>query len=490
MALPQTSEAWTHGVAPILNAPGCRQFRRRRSVFLCQYLSQHGEALESDFTTTGVARNPRWCVNGYPNGNITTNAQALIYPDPAYYGHYLLSWTDSGGTGGIGNISSNPAIVYSGGNGSATVFGVSPAASGEVPGNLAVQSGGGGVSIEFAYGMLLKAVGTDSSLGPTNIKFTTTGSNYAGNLASGMTFQFNNLTGLPAGPNSDGSWTIYTIDNNNFGLLNSSSVSVGGITLNTSGTVGVNTEGIYSQSAPAINPALFGNWTGSNASNLIWCKKADLADITAGKLATAGIVNTWKNLSPAYIRFMDMLGTQNIQQPDYARRVTPSNMTWAGWGGYTPIAYWAGVMTNSSDTFTCPTNPSASPSSGAYVDNEVVIAQVGASGRNTTQNPKMGITGRAAAAPIYDAGPHLLNITMTGSVPPTNTTLSFVFTGGGLSNPFTYNYKTSTTVPGPASGSTPYTIPACRISVSTFVPTCKATCWKIPARSQRPASIA
>lgn len=433
------------GTAPILNAPVVVNFGGASpSYFANTYLNM---AKLWNPTSSQVG----WPAilggtNGYPNGNITTNALGLIYPDPAYYGRYLLSWTDSGGTGGIGGIASNPAIIYSGGNGSATVFGVSPSASGEVSGNLAVKSGGGGVSIEYAYGFFINAVGTDTSQGPTNIKFTTTGTNYAGNLNNGMTFKFNNLTGLPTGPNSDGSWTIYTIDLNNFGLVNSSSVSVGGITLNTSGTAGVNSEAIYSTSSE--NPSLFGNWTGANASNLVWCKKADLADINAGKLVTQAMATTWKNLSPAYIRFMDMLGTQQILQPDFSRRPTPSTRSWGI--SYTPSAYWAGVMTNSSDTFTCPTSPSASPGSGAYVDGEVVIAQVGASGQNTTQNPKLGITGRTGTAPIYDNGPHLLNITMTGSVPPTGTVLSFVFTGGGLASPFTYHYTTSTTVNGPS----------------------------------------
>jgi hypothetical protein len=443
MALPKSSEAWTHGSAITTTAPVVANFAGADPLYFTNtYLNMAKiwNPTSSQVGWPGVLGG----TNGYPNGNITTNARGLIYPDPAYYGHYLLSWTDSGGSGAIGLIGAgNPVILYSGGNGSATVFGISPSASGEAV-NFTVQSGGRGVNIEFAYGLLIKAVGTDSG----NIKFTTTFLNRAGNLANGMTFKFNNLTGLPAGPNSDGSWTIYTIDNNNFGLLNSSSVSVGGITINASGTVGGNTEGIYSMSSD--NPTLSGNWTGANASNLVWCKKSDLADINAGKLVTQVMADTWKNLSPAYIRFMDQLGTQNIQQPDYTRRVTSSDRTWAGWGGYTPIAYWAGVMTNSSDTFTCPTNPTASPSSGAYVDNEVVIAQVSTTGQNTTQNPKMGITGRTGTAPIYDAGPHLLNITMTGSVPPSGTVLSFVFTGGGLSSPFTYNYTTSTSVNGPA----------------------------------------
>lgn len=443
MALPETGEASIHGSSAIpVNAPVVVNF---------------GGADASFFTNTYLNMAKLWNptssqvgwpavlggTNGYPNGNITTNARGLIYPDPAYYGHYLLSWTDSGGTGGIANIDNGaPSLVYSGGNGSANIFGVSPAASGEVAGNLAVQSGGGGVSIEFAYGMLIGAVGTDSSTGPTLVKFTTTGSGYAGNLANGMTFKFFNGTNLPSGPNSDGSWTIYTIDTNNFGLLGSSAVA-GTVTITTGGVVGTNTEGIYSLGSSYPNPSLFGNWTGANASNLIWCKKADLTDINAGKIVTQAMSNTWKALSPAYIRFMDQLGTQQILQPDYAHRVTPTSRTWGLY--HTPSAYWGGVTTNSSDTFTCPTNPSASPASGAYVDGEVVIAQVSASGQNTTQNPRLGITGRTGTAPIYTNGPALLNLNLGGSPAPNGTNITLTFTGGGLSSPYAYVYQTTAT---------------------------------------------
>jgi hypothetical protein len=44
----------------------------------------------------------------------------------------------------------------------------------------------------------------------------------------------------------------------------------------------------------------------------------------------------------------------------------------------------------------------------------------------------------------------MLNLTFGGTIPPSGTTISLVFIGGGLASPFTYHYVTSTTVPGPA----------------------------------------
>ncbi len=387
--------------------------------------------------------------NNYPNGKFTVTAKGLVYPDPAYYGRYVLSWSVSGGTGGIGNIGANPVIVYSGAN-SCTVFEISPSASGEVSGNMAVQSGATGANIEFAYGVLIGAVSISRARdagGAGLVKFSTANSGRAGNFSTGMTFKFFNVvSGLPAsGPNADGSWTINAVDTNNFSLQGSSSYA-GSVIIVARGGPASQTQGIYS--VYSDNPGLFGDFTGSNFSNLIWCKRTDLADIEAGKLATQSIVSAFDGTNAAYIRFMDICQVQNVQGPDYAHRVAPLSFNWGNI--YNPIAYWGGVMTNSGDTFTCPTNPSASPASGGYVDGEVVIAQVGASGHNTTQNPRMGITGRTGTAPIYNAACSLINLTLTGSVPPSGTTLSFVFTGGGLASPFTYNYLASTTVNGPA----------------------------------------
>jgi hypothetical protein len=376
--------------------------------------------------------------SGYPNGNFTSTAGSLVYFDPSYYGRYVLSWD---GTGALSGISGNPTIIYSGG---AAAAGVRPASKGETAGNNYFS--GTDVNVEFAFGCLISAVSV--SLASDNgggglVKFTTANSGRSGNFFDGMRFKLNHISGLPAGPNTDGSWTIYKIDNNNFSLKGSSA-QAGSVMVIGHGGPGVQTEAVYSVTADTAK--LYGIY--ANFANLIWCKKGDLAAIQDGRLATQEIVDALGGTKAAYLRFMDICAIQNIQGASYANRTKPSSFTWGGI--HSPLAYWGGVMTNIEDTFTCPLNPPGSPRNGEYIDGEVVIAQVGTSGRNTTQNPRMGISGRLGTAPIYTATCNQLNLTLSGSVPPTGTTISLVFTGGGLLSPFTYNYLTSTTVKGPA----------------------------------------
>jgi hypothetical protein len=384
-------------------------------------------------------------INGYPNGSFSSMLNSLMLFDPAYYGRYILSWS---GAGGVGGISGNPTIVYNGASASGVnVFGVSPSGRGVTRGNMAIAATSG-ADIEFAFGLLIGAVtvsGSGDHGGAGLVKFTTADSGYAGNLVDGQTFKFNNgISGLPAtGPNSDGSWSIWKINNNNFSLQGSSAYA-GLVTITARGGPGAQTEGIYCDNS---NVALFGTFTGF--SDLILCAKSDLADIQAGKLAKQGIISALAATKASYIRFMDMVSVQNNQGiASFSDRITPKSFTW---GPVTcPMPYWAGQLTNTSDAFTC-SNPSDSPPSGAYADSEVVVAQVGASGQNTTQHPTLALTGRSGAVPIYNALGSLLNLTLAGSVPASGTAISIVFTGGGLASAFTYHYVTSTSAAGPGT---------------------------------------
>lgn len=385
--------------------------------------------------------------NNYPNGTFSNNLTNLIPWDPVYYQHYILAW---GGQGLVGGISGIPTIVYSGASATGvTVFGVTPADKGVTNGNMGVEtaSSSNTVSVEFSFGVLLNGVSTSTS-GDTGgaglVKFSVDTSSIA-NWQTGITTTqlFNGVTGLPAtGPNPDGSWTINQIDSSHFSLQLSSAYA-GLVGIVSSGGPGVQTE--------ALNPgnalvSLAGTFAGF--SNLVLCKKADLAAINSGLYAGQGIIDALLETKAAYMRFMDMISVQNIQGiSSFSDRVTPNSFTWQI---SCPPGYYGGQLTNTADAFTL-ANPSSSPASGAYVDGEVAVGQVPAAGQNTTQNPTLQLTGRsgATAAPIYTGTCALLNLTFGGSVPASGTIVSIVFNGGGLSSPFTYHYTTSTTVAGP-----------------------------------------
>jgi hypothetical protein len=394
----------------------------------------------SDVGWLGQFSNP----DGYPSGHFNAGLSSLMPWDPAFCDRYQLSWS---GQGGFGFASGLPLIVYSGASAlGVAVEGVSPADSGEVLFNVSVRATSG-CSIDFAFGGLISAVSVSRPSdhgGAGFVKFTLRKPNAGANFSDGMRIRLNNLTGLPPGPHPGGVWSIFKIDNNNFSLRGSEAFA-GLISINTSRIVGVSTEAICAgQGGVSL---LRGNYRGFD--DLILCKKIDLIDIQDGKLASQLIVDAFAATKASYIRFMDMIGVGNVHGvSSFADRTRPSSFIW---GPITcPRGYWGGQLANSADAFTC-ANPASSPPSGAYLDGEVVVAQVSGSGQNITQNPTLQITGRtgAAVAPIYDFCGSFLNLTLSGSLPMSGTTISLVFVGGGLASAFTYRYVTSTLVAGP-----------------------------------------
>src|SRR5208283_3236000 len=116
---------------------------------------------------------------------------------------------------------------------------------------------------------------------------------------------------------------------------------------------------------------------------------------------------------------------------NYTYRPNVNQYSW-GVNNYVP-SYWGGLDTNAADTFTTASNPTASPASGGPVDGEIVEGYIGSA--NTTTIPKLAVnrTSFGSAKPILGSTVAGLSLTMSGTVPPTATTISFVFTGGGLS---------------------------------------------------------
>src|SRR5712671_1724616 len=99
--------------------------------------------------------------DGYPTGTISSSIslQASNTFDPTYYGRYYIWWT------GTGSFQMGwPTIVYSGG---AAVNGVNPSSSGSVAFNFATGLVGQptqAAPVEFAFGVLITAVGTNAGL--------------------------------------------------------------------------------------------------------------------------------------------------------------------------------------------------------------------------------------------------------------------------------------------------------------------------------------
>jgi hypothetical protein len=367
--------------------------------------------------------------DGYPNTTLTSAMSNIVGMDATYYGRYQLWWT---GTGCL--QLQPPTIVYSGG---AAVTGVNPSASGSVAFNFAVGLTGQptqGAPVEFAFGSLITAVSTS---GDSLVQFTGA-TNVFSQISTGATYKFNNVTGLPAGPNFDGSWTVTKIDAQNIKLQGSTAFA---------GLVGITGAiGAGSQSEALVSTSTFGSgitWsfltagTYSGFGGMVWCRKADQAAVLAGQLGSPAYVSAFKSLNPRFIRFMDFSAVQSDRSSSYTYRALPSNMGWTQTKSLPPD-YYVGTITNGgSDNYTC-SNPVAS-GAGAYAEGEIVIGQLGSASVNTGMNPTLNLNARGAK-PILNQYGSMLSLVMSGTVPVATKIVSFVFTGGGLASPYTFNY--------------------------------------------------
>jgi hypothetical protein len=363
---------------------------------------------------------------------------APVVCDPSYYGRYYLWWT------GTGNLQLAPAvIVYSGG---ASAANIQPNNSGSVNGNCLF--GGSSPSrqptssmpVQFAFGTLIRTVTSNRGL----IQFSSQILDGFFQSPTGTKFSFNNLTynggPFPAGPNSDGSWTVNQDDKNHVSLHGSSSLNPALVGLVTTGGPGVQSEAI--QSTAQVSMTIFAGGTISGWSNIVWCKARDQAAVLAGQLASPDYIEAMKTLNPRFIRFMDFQAIQNDRTSAYAARCMPSNFSWGPLRN-DPSYYGGPIRNDGSDNYTC-SNPATSPSSGSYLDGEVVHGQI--KGANFGFNPSLNVGGRGAA-PILstsvNAGAALKSLFLTGNVPPVGTVQTFNFSGAGLSGTYSPTYKTT-----------------------------------------------
>lgn len=387
----------------------------------------HGIALNS----TQAAFPGSLTADGYPTGTISgtwsNNSLPFI---PTYFGHYLTWWV---ATNGFVQLSPG-AIIY---NGGAAVLGLGGANSGSVGFNFNLGNGVGhqptsAAPIEFALGALVNGISdAGSCAGGTGglVCLTanlTTGFNSYG---TGTVFQINNVTNLSPGP-----WTATKLDAQHIQLQGS---TYNGTMAVVGGAVGVQSEAIASVSSATY---IFSAGTYTAWGGWVLIRQTDLAAYNAGHHANPDYVAAFKapNLNPRWVRFMDFSSVQGNFSTSFTYRPKVSHLSW---GGNYNVDYWGGALTNGgSDNYTLATNPPASPSSGAPVDGEIVSGQI--SGANTGYNPTLAITGRTGTFPIFNGALTELSLTMTGSVPPVGSVITWAFTGGGLASPHNYTYTT------------------------------------------------
>lgn len=408
--------------------------------------------------------------DGFPIGPTLTHAigggDSSCF-NPNYYGHFLVYWN---GTGGL--QLQLGTIVYSGGQ---AVYNISPATSGQalssmivtnfnsgaVAGNPTQTAGGtnaqGGPNtgpVEFCFGGLVSSAQNNGGL----IQFTAAGSGGFSGIGTGSWVKPNNLTynggAFPTGPNFDGSWVITQNDNNHISMQGSGSLNPSLISVVASGGPGTQTE-IIQQPPPGFS---WGLPTGSHYvgfANLTIVQQNHFPAQVAGQLVNPDYVTLFKTLNPRWLRWMDMMAVQGDRSTSYTNRTKVTSFNWGPvntiTGCYTPSS---SILNNGSDAFAC-NSPANSPSSGAYVEGEIVIGYI-SGGANTTHNPTLNVNSRGAK-PILDRGGAMLTTAVSGTVPPNLAIISITFTGSPLSS-YTYQYQlnanSSNVFTGSCSGTT------------------------------------
>lgn len=378
--------------------------------------------------------------DGFPISNAAMSADwtfSVSLIDPDYYGRYYMWWT---GTGNV-NAQNMPTIYYSGNaavSNSSTIYAFNGLYCGNASGadqpTLATP-------LEFAFGTFFNAAANNGGL----VQLTSPVSSPLQSTPSPAKFTFNNMTynggSFPAGPNSDGSWSVTVDDSSHVTLQGSGSLNPALIGFTNTGVAGTQSEGLISVSGtgqPSIS--IRSTQTISGWSGIFWVKKAHFAAAVAGQLASPDMVTAMTALNPRFIRFMDYQAVQGDKSSSYDYRSTAASFAWGV--QHLPPDYWVGNITNGgSDAYTC-ANPTASPASGAPIDGEIVIGLI--SGDNTTFNPTLSITGRTGTYPILSSSNNTdalrISLFLTGTAPTLGSTQSFSFTGGGLVGTYNTTY--------------------------------------------------
>src|ERR1700733_3846952 len=418
---PDLCKAWIHGyIAPVTNGQMVINAGSIGLAFL-NIVNQLG-------ITSGPTNFPALLSsNGFPSTTLSSNLTGSGFSlDTTYYGHYYCYWV---GTGAF-QISGPPCIVYSGGTSTSL-----NSSSGSYAGNPAFGYAGSSTQptsstpIEFTLGALISTIANNGS---GFARLTSTKSGAFTNIPSSGTIQLNNFTNV-----ASGLYVYSKIDSNNVDLT-ALSFSAGMAVIG--GNPGTASEIIFALTNNSWNFPSAGTYSGFGG--MVICKTVDFANIQAGKYVNPNYIAQWAALNPRFLRFMDFSAVQGSCASSWTYRPVPTNQAWGATNFvsayYTPsssIALGAGSG-NFTDVFTC-SNPSASPSSGAYLDGEIISGQLG--GTQTGVRPALNVNSRGNA-PIYGQQGDLLNVTMTGSLPTSGSVQAFLFTGGGLSSPHTVNY--------------------------------------------------
>jgi hypothetical protein len=363
--------------------------------------------------------------DGYPTRTPSTSIGGN-FPVPAeYFGRYILTFS---GTGSFELLI--PGIVYKGG---LYCNGIAPSNSGSQAFNTPRILGQTNPYVEFSFGALLSKV---TSNGSGSVRITCSINNGFNNFPPTANVQINNLTGVATGV----TYAATKIDSNNYDLptiLFNPGISI------VAGGPGTQSEVIFSATQFSFdfpNSGAYGSGS-KRMVDVIVCRKADIDGtnpfgLQKGYHVNADLIARYRQLNPAFIRFLDLSQVVNCTDTNWRYRRKTANFSWVT--NYWVAAYWVGTINRGEvDAYNC-VNPKAS-GAGAYVDGEIVQGQFDE--LNLTNTPTLNVSSRGAA-PIYSLSANLMCAFFSGSAPSVGSVVPITFTGSYFPNgSYTLNYK-------------------------------------------------
>lgn len=374
--------------------------------------------------------------DGYPLSTPASVIASNPSMPPNYYGTYTWSWSGQGSM----QIPSVAIVVTSGGT-AITEIGSN---SGDASGNVTLLSQSN-PSVVFAFGFNIQSIQNNGS-GVIQIN---TKSNFVTGAGSGSANgQLINISGANANTGANGTWIIANRSASSFELQGSTF---------TNAQASPAGQAIFTGSNLSVrfhNAGTYGSG-GTQMSNLVWCRTADVASIAAGQIIDATYIAQLKylfnnngaaNANLGWLRFMDLIGVQASFECDFSQRISSTYVTYPQSGGSFRPGYWAGAgaVTNTADALTC-SDPSVSVWNGSsYIDNAIVQGTISAT--NAGGTPTLAVGGHAAK-PIfnYADGTPVIILGLTGGSPaPGTDVLQYTFSATWLNGgtPYVFSYAT------------------------------------------------
>jgi hypothetical protein len=371
--------------------------------------------------------------NGYP---ISTPAKPIgTNPSFAsnYYGDFVWKWS------GQGSMQMGAALIIRSGFGHFVGGSGGRSGSGDQVGNITMVSQTS-PRVVIAFGGIIQKIsaGASNGAGGNYIRITTKSGavDVMGLSSSSAPVKIQALSGHGQAA-ADGIWNVSKVDSSTFDLTTNTSTGLPSAYNAGDPYSGPGGEFIcqgFNLSLYLLNQGRFSGFT-----NLVFCTAANESWVDSGKLVDPTYTAQLQYLKPAWLRHMDLSAVQASFENDFSRRVPASYINFQA--RRIVKDYWVGAITRrgAGDAYTC-ANPTASPSSGPYLDCEVVQGALDLP--NTGMNPTLTLPGRGGTKFVYDFVIQPRNVRLSGAVPAKGSTISFTFTASWLNGsvPYVKNY--------------------------------------------------